>query len=101
MKKTVMVMAALCFSLLALSPVWGAEEGRYELKNSATMKEVLTERMGKQATIRLHSGEELDGTVTMVGQSLVHLAKLRGKDFYDAVINIDKISAVLIKVRSR
>lgn len=29
----------------------------------------------------------------------VHILRLAGKDYYDAVVNIDKISAVLIQVR--
>jgi len=78
-----------------------AEEGKYELKANATLREVLAERTGKRATLRMQSGEDIEGTVVLVGNGLVHISKLAGKDFYDAVVNIDRISAVIIKVRDR
>jgi hypothetical protein len=37
--------------------------------------------------------------VLKVGESVLHLAKLSGRDFYDAVVRIDRISAVILKVR--
>ena len=49
--------------------------------------------------IKLNSNEEVEGTVTKVGDSLVHLSKLSGKDFYDAVVLIDRISPVSMRLR--
>jgi len=51
--------------------------------------------------LRLESGEEIEGTVTMVGNALVQISRLAGKDFYDAVVSMDKISAVRMKMRDR
>jgi len=77
-----------------------AEEPKYELKSPAvTIKDVLQENIGKRVIIRMETGENLEGTVTRVGEHVVHIAKLSGKDFYDAVVRIDKISAVIFKVR--
>ena len=95
----------LCALLLAASSLMlftskaAAEEGKFELKANATLHEVLAERTGKRATLRMQSGEDIEGTVILVGNVLVHISKLAGKDFYDAVVNIDRISAVIIKVR--
>jgi len=77
-----------------------AEEPKYELKSAAvTIKDVLQEYMGKRVLVRLESGEDLEGTVTKVGDFVVHISKLSGKDFYDAVIRIERINAVIFKVR--
>jgi len=38
---------------------------------------------------------------TRVGNGVVQLAEIGGMELYDAVINIDDISAVLCKVRKR
>ena len=77
-----------------------AEEPRYEIKSaSATIRDVLQENFGKRVIVRLESGESLEGAVLKVGDSVVHLAKMSGRDFYDAVVRIDRISAVLFKVR--
>ena len=76
-----------------------AEEIKLEIKASTTIKEVLQDRVGKRLILRMQSGEDIDGTVTMVGNSLVHLSRLAGKDFYDAVVGIDRISAVILRER--
>ena len=86
--------------LVVLSaPAALADELKFELKANASMKEVLTELMGKRVAIRLQYGEQIEGTVTMVGNSLAHISRLSGKDFYDAVISIDRVSAVIVKAR--
>jgi len=94
----VSVLLGIC-CLAATAATVCAEEVKFELKASATMREVLAENTGKRITLRLTSGEEIEGTVTMVGNSLAHISKLSGKEFYDAVVSIDKISAVRMKMR--
>lgn len=76
-----------------------AEEAKFEIKANATMRDVLAERTGKRTTLRMQSGEDIEGTVVLVGNGMVHLTKLTGKDFYDAAVNIDRISAVIVRVR--
>ena len=99
-KKMVSVLA-VCTCCIVLSASGSfAEEPKYELKSAAvTIKDVLQENIGKRVIIRMEAGENLEGTVTKVGELVVHVAKLSGKDFYDAVVRIDRISAVSFKVR--
>jgi hypothetical protein len=78
-----------------------ADEQKLDLKTSAVIRDILTDAMGKRLVVRLESGEELEGAVVKVGDNLVHLAKLTRRDFYDALVRIDRISAVIIKVRDR
>ncbi len=78
-----------------------AQEAKFEIKASATISDVLQDRVGKRTTIRTQSGEDIEGTVVTVGNSVVHVTNLAGKEFYDAVISIDRISAVIIRVRNR
>ena len=93
------LVAICCFSSIATTA--SGQEAKLELKTSATMKDVLVENSGKRLALRLASGEEIEGTVTTVGTSLVHISRLAGKEFFDAVVSIDKISAVRIKVRDK
>jgi hypothetical protein len=74
---------------------------KLEIKAGTTMKDVLTDNIGKRVALRFASGEEIEGTVTTVGNSLVHISRLAGKDFYDAVVSVDKISAVRIRMRDK
>jgi hypothetical protein len=91
---------AAAFGLVVQAVPALAEEPKYELKSAgATIKDVLQESLGKRVIVRLETGENLEGTVLKVGESVLHLAKLSGRDFYDAVVRIDRISAVIFKVR--
>jgi len=90
----------LMVGLMVMSvPIASAEEVKYELKPAATMKTLLTDSIGKRLVLRLESSEEMEGTVTMVGEHLVHISKLSRRDFFDAFVSIDRISAVIVRVR--
>ena len=97
--KVSMLLAICCFAATAVTV--SAEEIKFELKPSETMREVLAENTGKRVALKLESGEEIEGTVTMVGNALAHISRLAGKEFYDAVVSIDKISAVRMKARDK
>ncbi|MBI4000751.1 MAG: hypothetical protein HY348_03095 [Nitrospira defluvii] len=49
--------------------------------------------------MKLRSGQDLDGKVLKVGSNGVHLAELTGLEFYDAVIRLDAIEAVIVRAR--
>ena len=89
------VVICLGFSQIVL-----AQEMKFELNKGFGMKEILASYEGKRVAIRLDGGEELEGVVTRVGDQLVHFSKLSKRDFYDAVIRIDKINAVIFRARS-
>ena len=90
----------LVVGLMVISaPIASAEEVKYDLKPGTTMKTLLTDSIGKRVALRLESGEEIEGTVTVVGERLVHISKLSKRDFFDAFVSIDRISAVIVRVR--
>lgn len=66
---------------------------------AASLADNLTIYLNKDVFIHLRSGKTLQGYVKSVGNGLVHLEKLAGKDFYDALIRIDEISAIEAKFR--
>jgi len=92
------VLAVSCMT--AYAPNIFADDQKYELKTTAaTVKDILVENINKRVIVRMDTGDNLEGTVSKIGDSIVHISKISGKDFYDAVVRIDKISAVLFKVR--
>jgi len=103
MNAKVMAGVLLIVMSFLMLPVTGvkAEEAKISLKQDATIRDILMAQAGKRVAIRLDSNEEIEGTIVTVADGLVHIAKLSGKDFYDAVVRIDKISAVRIRVRDR
>jgi hypothetical protein len=94
------VMVFILLLCLALSQNLFAQEVKFELKKDYGIKEILTGYVGKRVAIRLDAGEELEGIVSSIGDHLVHISKLSKRDFYDALVRIERINAVIIRVRS-
>ncbi|MGH8119740.1 MAG: hypothetical protein ACRESK_03890 [Gammaproteobacteria bacterium] len=94
MKKTLTIPLFLA-ALLLLSTA--AMAGSPQVSKGDTIQTVLTAQKGKQATVKLVSGDELTGKVGEVTDKLVLLQALSGKEFYDAVINMRDIAAVLVR----
>src|SRR5574337_582423 len=96
----IVFVAMLMVGLMVISaPIAPAAEVMYDLKPAATMKALLTDSIGKRVVLRLESSEEIEGTVSVVGEHLVHISKLSKRDFFDAFISIDRVSAVIIRAR--
>ncbi len=76
-----------------------AADSPFELNAGYGVKEVLSAQVGKRVSVRTDGGETLEGTVTKVGDHLLHISKLTGRDFFDAVVRIDRISSVTIRVK--
>lgn len=55
---------------------------------------------GKKVYITLDSGTILAGNVKTVGDHLLHLEKLDGKEYFDALIIIEKIIAIDTRFRT-
>lgn len=64
-----------------------------------SMQDNLKSLVGKDVYVHLRSGDTLQGYVKAVGGNQVHLEKLAGKDFYDALIRLDDVSAIEVKFR--
>jgi len=63
-----------------------------------TLDSVLRAQKGR-VTVRLRSGQEVTGIVRSADSRLLHLAALGGRDFFDAVIPMDAIEAVIIRTK--
>ena len=93
-------MLVLCFCLIFAFNAF-ADEQKYEMQNSDTVRSVLATHAGKEVIVRLTSGGDIQGVVTKVGDNLLHISKISTMSFYDAVVRIDSIAAVLMKVRTK
>lgn len=77
-------------------------EKKMQIEKTDTLAAVLERLEGKAVRVRLAgSGEELSGKLTVVGKDLVQLSELSGREFFDAVVRIDQIAAVVVQTRSR
>lgn len=93
------IAATMVVLFLSVSAVGVYAEEKIVFKASDGIKEVLTAHIGKRVAVKTDAGEALEGSVSMVGDQLVRLERLSGKDFYDAIVRIDKITSVTIRVK--
>ncbi len=91
------VLAGLLM-LFAAMPL-AAEELQTDVNVADTIKHTLDQQVGKRAKVKLRSGQELDGKVFKVGSNGLHLTDLTGMEFFDAVIRLEAIDAVVVRVR--
>jgi hypothetical protein len=66
---------------------------------NASLEDNLKSLVGKKVYVTLDSGKTFTGTVKEVGNHLMWLEKLDGKDFFDALIRINTITAIDAKFR--
>jgi len=67
---------------------------------NASLEDNLKSLVGKKVSVTTASGQTLTGKVKEVGPHLIHLEKLESKEFYDALIRIENISAIEAMFRS-
>ncbi|WP_009965236.1 hypothetical protein [Verrucomicrobium spinosum] len=58
---------------------------------------VLERQIGQKVEIRLKSGDKISGKVESVGGAALHLSTITGQEYYDAVVILDDISAIVIR----
>jgi hypothetical protein len=74
------VVAAVCSSLSA-----------------QTLLSILQESTGKTVELHLQAGDKIGGKVEQVNENVVHLSHLTGAEFFDAFVNVNDVSAVVIR----
>jgi hypothetical protein len=88
--------------LFALGPtILQAQDARLEVRSDDSVKSLLARHTGKRVTLVLTTGPELSGVVASVGDQVVHLTALSGREFFDAVVGLDRVSAVVVRVRGQ
>jgi hypothetical protein len=80
----------------AAGPAMGAE---VRVGANDTVQSVLAAAKGTRATVRLRSGQELTGIVREVNAHVAHLGALSGREFFDAVVPLEAVDAVLIRTK--
>lgn len=55
--------------------------------------------IGTKISVTLDSGKTFTGLVKEVGNHLIHLEKLDAKEYFDALLRIEKISAIDVRFR--
>jgi cyclopropane fatty-acyl-phospholipid synthase-like methyltransferase len=93
-------MKTLSLVILAGTLAWSgaAAAAEFRLGTADTVESVLRAQKGR-VTVRLRSGQELTGTVRSVDVRLLHLGSLTGREFFDAVVPMEAIEAVIVRTK--
>jgi hypothetical protein len=103
---TILLVVTFCFGISTILPGAAlaqpkkptALEGAV-FNTAASLSDNLKIYVGKDIYVHLKSGKTIQGYVKSVGNNLLHLEKLAGKEFYDALVLIEEISAIEAKFR--
>ena len=96
MKKTLYAsLIALAFATVAV-PALSAD---LKVGGGDTVESVLKGQTGSRVVVRLRSGQELTGTVRMVNGRVVQLGALSGREFFDAVVPLEAVDAVMVRTK--
>ena len=74
-------------------------QGKIDLQTSDTILGVLQKNVGQVVELRMKSGEKIAGKLEKVGDKLVHLSALTGAEFYDAAVDAEDVSAVVVRTK--
>lgn len=93
-KGIVKLLFITLFLMFALTAQAGTieVEGAHFMVN-ASMKENLKIFVGKKINVSLSSGKTFSGVLKEVGPHLLHMEKMAGKEYFDAIIRIDTVQA--------
>ena len=100
MKKRAAALAAVILmagTFVSLRPV-SAEE-KVAVTPALNIRDFLAANQGKRVSLRLGGGDAIEGIVTKVGDHVVHLSSLIGREYSDALVSIERIEAVIFKAR--
>jgi hypothetical protein len=94
-------MRSITCSLLAALALACSVPAAAQLQVGAgdTVESVLRAQKDKRVTLRLRSGQEMTGTLKASNARVAHLAAVAGREFFDAVVPLEAIDAVLIRTK--
>jgi hypothetical protein len=90
------LLAAIACTALLASAAYGQEVG---ITASDTTQSILSAQKSKRVTVRLRGGQELTGIVRDTNARLVVLGAVSGREFFDAVVPLEAVEAVLIRTK--
>ena len=101
-----LALILVCYVTILLLPIQAEAESKvvdiegvsYNVNH--TLEDNLKTFIGKKVSVTLDSGTTFSGFVKEVGTHLIHLEKLDGKEYFDALLRIEDISAIDTRFRN-
>ena len=84
------VLGAACIGMLLFG-------GMAFAAGAPSIEAVLNDHQGKSVTLTLEGGKEISGKVGGISPVTVRIIELTGKEFYEAVVRLEDISAITVR----
>jgi hypothetical protein len=65
-----------------------------------SLEKVIAAYKGKRVPLKLGPNDELTGVVKSVTANVVHLGELAGRKFFDAVVDVKRVQALVVRTRN-
>jgi hypothetical protein len=98
---SLLVAAAVMAVVLAAPLASPAQDTKPEIKDGDSVKTILERYTGKRVGLVMASGPEISGVVVKVGERVVHIGELQGRELFDAAVSLDRINGVVVRTRAR
>ena len=79
----------------------GWAESAIDLQPNDTIQSVLQRQLGQPIELRMKSGEKLGGKLEKLNDKTVHLTQLTGAEYFDAVVAMDNIAAIVVRAKTK
>jgi hypothetical protein len=86
---------------LVMSSAAISADTRLDFQPNDSVQTVLKRQEGQAVELRLKSGEKIGGKVEKVGDKLVNLSQLTGAEFFEAVVALDDVTAVVVRSKGK
>jgi hypothetical protein len=93
--------AVLVLAMCLLALPMGTTAAELNLGPDDSVASVLAAQVGQKVTVRLRAGQDYTGVVRKVNGKAVHLGALASQEFFDAVVALKAIDAVVVRVRDK
>jgi hypothetical protein len=97
--RVIALLIVMSVMISAIATTAFSAENVFQFSGDKSLQTNLMQFKGKTIEIQLKNGGQLTGKLSEVGTQSILLKELRGKEYYDALIVIDDITAVIFKAR--
>jgi hypothetical protein len=94
------LLLSLLFIFFVLATT-GVAENTIDLQPNDTIQSVLQRQIGQPVELRMKSGEKLGGKLEKLNDKMVHLTQLTGAEYFDAVVAMENIGAVVVRAKAK
>ena len=96
-----LLSALVLFVTIATRSSFAQEQTAFDATHSVRDNLKALQAAGKAVELVLNNGKSYGGKLASVGDNAVVVTEITGREFYDALIVIDEIAAVEMRVRGR